>query len=248
MTFTLTAFFSGLQRNGLRLVAAGALLALCAVLAVYNAGGWAARGLPLLAALAGITEALAFVMAVIADGAARSRQWLKLLISILLLMGAEAFNAAGSHMAWEADMSAKLAADRAEAQASIDRTRAALQTELGEVNARIAAVEPPARGGPHTTEADRLTWEARTADDRARRNALQQRLDAMPIVAEVKPIFPEEIVWGFLGFLGFAKALGLFAVGMTVGVAGRRGVVVGLDASEAGRHLVGLRRDRRAAA
>lgn len=233
---------SWLQRNGLRIVAALALLALSGVLAAYNADGWIARGLALLAGLALITEALAFVMAVIADGAARSRQWLKLTICILLLVGAEAFNAAGSHMAWEADMAPRLSADRTAAQAALDRTRAELQTELALVNARIEAVAPASRGGPQTTEAERLTWETRTADDRARRTALQRRLDGMPVVADVSPIFPEWIVWGFLAFLGFAKACGLYAVGMTVGAGAQRGSKI-YDFN-AGRELVRKRWER----
>lgn len=206
-----------LLRNGLRIVAAGALLALSLVLAAYNSEGWMARALPLLAALAVLTEVLAFVMAVIADGAARSRQWLKLAICALLLIGCEAFNAAGSHMRWEADMALRQDGDRKAAQEALDRTRAALQSELAQVNARIDGAASEARGGPQTTAEDRLTWETRTADDRARRTALQGRLDALPVVADVPPPFPPEVVWGFLAFLGFAKCLGLFAVGMTVG-------------------------------
>ncbi len=237
------------QRNGLRIVAALALLALSGVLAAYNANGWLAKGLALLATLALITEALAFVMAVIADGAARSRQWLKLAICVLILFGAEAFNAAGSHMAWEADIAPKLDADRRTAQAALDHTRSTLQTELAEVNSRIPA--PPAqRGGPQTTEADLATWRAATADDRTRRTALQARLDALPIVAEVEPPFSPGVVWGFLIFLGFAKAFGLFAVGMTVGAKsqGSGSNVVEFDASEAARRLVGRRKDRQAVA
>jgi hypothetical protein len=193
-----------LARNALRIVAAAALVALSGVMAAYNAGGFVARGLPLLAALAIITEALAFVMAVQVEAAARSRCYLKALACFAILAGSEAYNAAGSHMAWDADQAPRLRAEQEHAQAALDQRRASLQMEI----ARVPLPDPSAISR-RQAEA-RATWEAATATAR-------RQLDALPLVAEVAPPFPAVVVWTFLGFLGFAKALGLWAVGMSVG-------------------------------
>lgn len=194
------------KRNALRLIAAAALLALSGVMAAYNAGGFLARGLPLLAALAIITEALAFVMAVNAEGAFRRGTWLKGLACVVVLIGCEAFNAAGSHMAWDADQAPKLARDQQAAQAALDARRAALQLEI----ARVPLPDPTDMA--RRQQEARATWEMATA-------ASRRQLDALPLVAEVAPPFAPEIVWGFLAFLGFAKSFGLWAIGMSVGAA-----------------------------
>jgi hypothetical protein len=205
-----------LARNALRIVAAAALVALSGVMAAYNAGGFVARGLPLLAALAIITEALAFVMAVQAEAAARSRCYLKALACFAILAGSEAFNSAGSHMAWDADQAPRLRAEQEHAQAALDQRRASLQMEI----ARVPLPDPSAISR-RQAEA-RATWEAATATAR-------RQLDALPLVAEVAPPFPAAVVWTFLGFLGFAKATGLYALGFSVGAYHPRGKVVPMN-------------------
>lgn len=218
------------KRNALRLIAAGALLALSGVMAAYNAGGFLARGLPLLAALAVITEALAFVMAVNAEGAFRRGTWLKGLACIAILIGCEAFNAAGSHMAWDADQAPRLMRDQHAAQAALDARRAGLQLEIARV-----PLPDPADMARRQQEA-RATWEMATATAR-------RQLDALPLVAEVAPPFRAEVVWGFLAFLGFAKALGLWSVGMSVGAAAKAANVVEFNP---GRELVRKRWEKAA--
>lgn len=196
------------KRNLLRLVAAAALLALSVVMAAYNAEGFLMRGLPLLAALAIITEALAFVMAVNAEGAFRAGTWLKGAACVTVLIGCEAFNAAGSHLRWDADQAPQMVQEQQAAQRALDARRAALQVE-------IAAVPlPDPEHGPQRQAAEQRTWEAATATAR-------RQLDALPLVAVVQPAFAPEVVWGFLAFLGFSKSLGLWAVGMSVGASRR---------------------------
>lgn len=238
-----------LQRHFLRLVAAVALAGLTVQLAVFNAGGWHDRGLDLLAMLAVITEALAFVMAVCVEGASR---WHKALACALILIGCEAFNAAGSHTAWEASQAPRLEAARNASQEELDVSRRALLQTIADAQARIDRVPLPDQSTfTSRQESQRAMWEAATADDRATKARAQAQLDAMPVVAvEPDPLFPEWIVWSFLAFLGFAKSLGLWAIGLSV--AKQRdeeqrkdsGNVVTLDPSEAGRRLVAMRRDR----
>ena len=225
-------------RNLLRLTAAAALLALSGVMAAYNAGGFLARGLPLLAALAIITEALAFVMAVNAEGAFRGGKWLKGLACLAILVGCEAFDAAGSHMAWDADQAPRIERERQHAQDALDARRAALQIEIARV-----PLPDPADMARRQQEA-RATWEMATATAR-------RQLDALPLIAEVQPPFSSETVWWFLGFIGFAKALGLWAIGMSVGAGAAKAVsetnVVQMpDRSQVGRILNSFRKDREA--
>lgn len=248
----MTKFLSFCQRHFLRGVAAVALAGLSAQLAFFNSLGWHDRGLDLLAVLAVITEALAFVMAVCVEGSGR---WYKAAACALILIGSEAFNAAGSHEAWEASQAPHLEAQRNEAQASLDASRSALLLTIAAAQARIDRVPLPAQDTFAVRQREQRTmWEAATSDDRETKARAQAQLDALPVVAaEAPPVFADWIVWSFLAFLGFAKSLGLWAIGMRVARTHEEersrppfvGVNV-IDASAAGRRLVSLRRDRQA--
>ncbi len=246
----MTKFFSFVQRHFLRAIAGLALAGLTVQLATFNAGGWHDRGLDLLAVLALITEALAFVMAVCVEGAGK---WYKALACALILIGCESFNAAGSHIAWDASQAPRMQAQRNEAQSSLDASRAALLQTIAAAQTRIDRVPLPAQDTFAVRQAEQRTmWEAATADDRATKTRAQAQLDVLPVVvAEPAPIFAPEIVWAFLIFLGFAKSLGLWAIGMSVAKQRNEDSkgndstnVVPIDASEAGRRLVAMRRDR----
>ncbi len=245
----MTAFFSFVQAHWLRIIAGLALAGLSVQLAVFNSHGWLDRGLPLLAVLAVITEALAFVMAVCVEGSGR---WYKALVCALILIGCESFNAAGSDMAWNSSQQPRLEHQRNAVQTALDASRAALLQTIAEAQARIDRVPLPSQDTFAVRQREQRTmWEAATADDRQTKQRAQASLDQMPVVAaEPAPIFAPEIVWAFLVFLGFAKSLGLWAIGLSV--AKQRNEtskpfgknVVQLDASDAGRALVAMRRDR----
>ena len=247
----MTNALSFIQRHFLRFVAAVALAGLSAQLATFNASGWHSRGLDLLAVLAVITEALAFVMAVCVEGAGK---WYKALACALILIGCESFNAAGSHMAWDASQAPRLEATRNGAQASLDASRQALLQTIAEAQARIDRVPLPTQDTFAVRQREQRTmWEAATADDRQTKARAQASLDQMPVIAaEPAPIFAPEVVWAFLIFLGFAKSLGLWAIGLSVAKQRSETAkpfgknVVQLDPSEAGRALVAQRRDRKA--
>ena len=240
---------SFVQRHFLRGIAAVALAGLTVQLAIFNAGGWHDRDLDLLAVLAVITEALAFVMAVCVEGAGRMH---KAAACALILIGCEAFNAAGSHMAWDASQAPRLEAQRSSVQAELDASRAALLQTIADSQARIDRVPLPDQTTFSVRQAEQRTmWEAATADDRGTKARAQAQLDALPVVAaEAPPTFPEWVVWSFLAFLGFAKSLGLWAIGMSVAKNHEKESnatnVVAIDASELGRRLVAQRRDRQA--
>lgn len=243
----MTQVFTFIQRHFLRTIAGVALAGLSVQLATFNATGWMARGLPLLATLAIITEALAFVMAVCVEGANR---WHKALACALILIGAEAFNAMGSDMAWNATQQPRLEATRNAAQSALDASRQALLQTIAEAQARIDRVPLPSQDTFAVRQREQRTmWEAATADDRQTKQRAQASLDQMPVVAaEPAPLFAPQVVWAFLIFLGFAKSLGLWAIGLSVAKQrneGKRAAnVVALDPSEAGRALVARRRDR----
>lgn len=245
----MTTLFSFIQRHFLRFIAAVALALLTVQLATFNANGWHTRELDLLAVLAVITEALAFVMAVCVEGAGK---WYKALACALILIGCESFNAAGSHMAWDTSQAPRLEATHNAEQSALDASRHVLQQTIVDAQARIDRVPLPLRDTFAVRQSEQRTmWEAATADDRATKQRAQALLDSMPVVAaEPAPIFAPWIVWAFLVFLGFAKSLGLWAIGLSV--AKQRSEiskphlknVVQLDPSDAGRALVAMRRDR----
>lgn len=246
----MTKFFSFVQRHLLRLVAAAALAGLSCQLAVFNAGGWHDRGLDLLAVLAVITEALAFVMAVCVEGAGR---WYKAVICALILVGCEIFNAAGTHEAWNASQAPHFVTEQRAAQAALDARLAALRQTIADAQTRIDRVPAPVPTDVSRRQAEaRQTWETLTAGDRETKARAQAALDASPVVAAAPdPIFADWMVWAFLGFLGFAKSLGLFGIGMSVAKTQSRAPVaevVEFDASLAGRRLVAMRRDRQRSA
>lgn len=251
------SLFSWTARHGLRALAAFALAALTLSLAAFNVQGWLAEDLALLATLALCFEVIGFVFAVLTEDAARAGRFDRALVCFVILAGSAGFNTVGGHRAWEASMRPRQEAAARASQAALDASRAALLAELAEVNARIPAA-PQGRGGPQTAGADRETWLAATAEDRARRGQLQGRLDGLAIVAAPAPAFDERLVWGFLAFLEIAKALGLWAIGLSAraqNVSGANKASApaaspsgrGWDASEAARRLVAMRRDRQPA-
>lgn len=243
---------AALRDNGVRTIAALSLAGLTAALAWFNVSAWAAEGLFVLALLAGFFEALGFVFAVLVEDAVRARRFDRALVSLVILVGCAAFNAAGGHRAWEAAMADRQDDARQVAQAGLDRHRAELLDAAARASAEIAAVPLP---DPHAMSARqaqaRASWELATAEARARQRRAENDLAALPVVAAVEPEFDDVTTWGFLGFLEIAKALGLWAIGVNVAAGRRRPSAVGdkaWDASEAARRLVALRKDRLAAA
>lgn len=248
----MTNFLTAVQRHGLRFLAALSLLGLTAALAWFNVTGWVGEGLTILAILAAFFEAIGFIFACLVEDAVRQRRFDRAFVAVLILVGAAAFNTVGGHRAWEASMQARVDADRQASQAALDQRRGELQLAISRAQAEIDRVpmpDPNERTGRQ--EQARATWAMATADARTRKAQAEAALTAMPVVAEPAPPFPVWLTWGFLGFLEVAKALGLWAIGMTSAPMQRRAprseekpADTEFDASEAARRLVAMRRDR----
>lgn len=199
------------------------LAALTALLAWYNADGWFDRQLPLLGALAVTTEAIAFLMAVCAELAwGRGGHWivrsLRMVCCILILVGCETFNAAGSHEAWSGTM-----AERAETLVAPQRD--ALAAEEARLNATITSAQaqidavpaPDLSGGPLNDAQAIAAWEALTASARQAKADAEAALNGLDrtIQQPAEPFSPVA-VWLFLAFLGFVKIAGLWAIGVAM--------------------------------
>lgn len=231
---------------------AGATLAgLTLSLAVFNVMGWLASGLIILAILAAFFEALGFVFAVLVEDAVKAGRFDRALVALAILLGCAAFNTVGGHRAWDASMADRQAADQGAAQAALDARRGELLSTAARAQAEVDRVPMP-RPDAYTgrQEAARETWEVLTAAARDRKAQAEATLAGLPVVAEIAPPFDERLTWGFLAFLELAKALGLWAIGMSAKVAPARQRPAerqgngAWDASEAARRLVAMRRDR----
>lgn len=248
---SLPVIVAALRDNGVKSFAAASLFGLTCSLAVFNVGGWLAEGLVILAILAACFEAIGFVFAVLAEDAARARRFDRALVCLLILAGSAAFNTVGGHRAWEASMADRLDADRQVAQRALDARRGELLSSAARARAEIERVPlPSVNAYTGRQDAARATWELATRDARGRQAAAEAALAELPVVAEIEPAFDERATWAFLGFLELAKALGLWAIGLSAGSGNARharfwaaGAPVS-SASEAGRRLVAMRRDR----
>lgn len=247
---------AAIQRNFIRAIAALFLLGLTICLAVFNVAAWLGAGLIILAILAAFFEGIGFVFAVLVEDAIRQRRFDRALICLGILIGSAAFNCVGGHRAWDDAMAPRQEADQHAAQEALDARRAELQLAISRADAEIARVPMPAADAMTGRQQEaRETWQLMTAAPSARREAAEASLSALPVVAEAAPPFAPEIVWGFLAFLEFAKALGLYAIGM-VAAPKRAGIkmtsfdaaaAADFDISEAARRLVAMRRDRQGA-
>jgi hypothetical protein len=199
------------------------LAALTALLAWYNAAGWAGRGLPLLGALAITTEAIAFLMAVCAELAwGRGGHWavrgLRMACCVAILIGCETFNAAGSHEAWTQTMAERAETLVAPQRAAIAAEEQRLNAAITEAQRQIDAIPAPdLSGGPLNDAQAIAAWEALTGAARTAKANAEAALNEMDreIQMPAEP-FSTEAVWAFLSFLGFVKTSGLWAIGVAM--------------------------------
>ena len=103
---------------GLRAIAALALAGVAATLGWFNVTAWLAEGQPVLAALAGFSEAIALVFAVMVEIAVRERRFDRAAACALILIGFGSFNAVSGHRAWEASQVERVDQGRMTAQAA----------------------------------------------------------------------------------------------------------------------------------
>lgn len=200
-----------------------ALATLTGLLAWYNAAGWAERQLPLLAALAVTTEAIAFLMAVCAElawgrSSSKAVRYARMVCCILILIGCETFNAAGTHEAWDLTMAERAETLTQPQRDAIAAEEARLTAVVQEAQDQIDSVaRPDLSGGPLNDAQAIAAWEALTAPSRQAKAAAEQALLGLNrTIEQPEEPFAPGAVWAFLAFLGFVKVAGLWAIGVAV--------------------------------
>lgn len=237
---------NNLAHNALRASAALAIVGLTASMTVFNVRQWWADGLHILAILAAFFEVIGCVFAVMTEAAIREKRYDRAAVCGLILLGSAAFNTVGGERAWAGAMHARIDADRQAAQSALDKTRSEVSLTLASARAEIAAYSHllPAADAPTMRQRGMMqAWEMATADARQRGAQAQQRLDRLPIVAEVAPPFPAWLVYAFLAFVELVKVAGLWSLGFVTAHAAAN--VVNINH---GRELVAKRWAKRATA
>lgn len=204
-------------------VAGVALLAL--VIAALNVAGWY-HTLPGWAGIAaGLVafcfEVMAFVLWETIRSHVKSRRLWSSLAAILGLFLAVALNVEGGHRGLNF-MAGPLyqAADneRRVAQAALDASRASIQNEIAERQARIesAAATNPGETYPGRMEQWRLTFETLTADDRSQIETLRRQLENKPVVVEASAPFPAGAPYAVAFVFVFFSVFGLTLFGVKI--------------------------------
>lgn len=206
----------------IRWIAAGALAVLMLGLAVFNVRQWLNEGFVILAVVALCAELIGFVMAVMIELAAAARRWLAVAVCTLILAVCAGFNVIGFERAWEASVARHLEAQRLEAQAALDATRAEHRQKLADANRRIASYDHLLPDGDTVRARQaglQAAWDRATAQARADAAAAQAELDRLPVVAQVDPPFAAWQVQLGGALAELIKALGLWACGFGVSLA-----------------------------
>lgn len=155
----------------------------------------------------------------------RERRWPNFAMALLLFAGAVSMDTYGVHSGvevlvkpWRAEIARERASEIAAEQTRLDQQRAAIEGEIAVLQARVDALAPETRGGPQTTEQDRITWAARTKADQDRIDAKNAELDRLPRIAPApaQPDYITPVVWGFSIFAGLIVAFGVSMLGIEI--------------------------------
>lgn len=199
------------------------LAGLTGLLAWYNAAGWLARDLPLLSALAVTTEAIAFLMAICAElawgrGGSILVRSIRMACCVAILIGCEAFNAAGSHEAWNQTMTERAETLTKPQRDAIAAEETRLTAMIESAQRQIDAVpQPDLSGGPLNDAQAIAAWTALTATHREAKASAEAMLNSLDrTIDQPEEPFSAGAVWAFLTFLGFVKISGLWAIGVAV--------------------------------
>lgn len=202
------------------LAAAGVVI----TLAIFNVSGWTAtwKEAPelmwLFCGIAFFSEFLAFLLAVSIE-----RQWEKhkprAIACLYALLVCAAVNLVSGHNAWTEFEGRMIESTRVAEQAQIDSERADLLQNLATIDAELAAARPGvgAAIGPQSRAEARQLYEIEVQRLSPRRDQIQARLDAIPLVAPERHIIDPIAVWVFFALIELMKAVVLWGVGIGFG-------------------------------
>lgn len=199
------------------LAAAGVVV----TLAIFNVSGWTAtwKDAPelmwLFCGIAFFSEFLAFLLAVSIE-----RQWKthrpRALACLYALLVCATVNLVSGHNAWTEFEGRMIESTRLAEQAQIDNERRDLLQNLAAIDAELAAARPAVGSalGPQNRAEARELYQIEVQRLSPRREQLQQRLDAIPLVAAERHIIHPVAVWIFFALIELMKAVVLWGVGI----------------------------------
>jgi hypothetical protein len=209
------------RRDRIALSTALAAAGVVITLAIFNVSGWAVTWdnsfeLKLLfCGIAFFSEFLAFLLAVSIE-----RQWKdhrpRAIACLYALLVCAAVNLVSGHNAWVEFEGRMVAADTLAEQARIDRERGQMLDVLAAIDAELAAARPSVDSalGPQNRAEARELYQIEVQRLSPRRDQVQRRLDALPLVAEERHIIEPWAVWVAFALLELMKAVVLWGVGI----------------------------------
>lgn len=208
------------RKDRIALITALAGGGVVATLAIFNVTGWIDtwQGSPALMLLfcgvAFFSEFLAFVLAVSIE-----RQWKthrpRAIACLYSLLVCAAVNLVSGHNAWTEFEGRMVASDLRAQQEQIDNERRDLLQDLAAIDAELSAARPSVDSslGPQNRAEARELYQIEVQRLTPRRDQVQSRLDALPIVAPERHIIDPIVVWIAFGLLELMKAVVLYGVG-----------------------------------
>lgn len=199
------------------LAAAGVVI----TLAIFNVSGWTAtwREAPelmlLFCGIAFFSEFLAFLLAVSIE-----RQWKthrpRAIACLYALLVCAAVNLVSGHNAWTEFEGRMIESTRRAEQTQIDAERTGLLQDLAAIDAELATARPSvdASLGPQSRAEARELYQIEVQRLSPRRDQIQRRLDALPVVAPERHIIDPIAVWVFFALIELMKAVVLWGVGI----------------------------------
>lgn len=197
--------------------AAGVVL----TLAVFNVAGWGVRWSAnlwlalLFCGVAFFCEFLGLCLAMAAETQAVKKRWDRFAGAVFCLSVCATVNVVSGHNAWTTFEAAMLAPQIRQEQVDIDRSRADLLGQIAVIDRRLDAARPPPEAaiGPQSRAEARQVYQLEISRLQPSRNALQEHLNAMPMVAPDRRILPPWAVWAGFVAIELMKALVLWSVG-----------------------------------
>lgn len=209
------------KRDRIALLTALAAAGVVITLAIFNVAGWTVTWagstwlMLLFCGIAFFSEFLAFVLAVSVE-----RQWkihkARAMACLYALAVCAAVNLVSGHNAWVEFESRMVAEQVRTEQARIDLERGQLLDDIAAIDAELAAARPAldAAMGPAARAEAREVYQIEVQRLQPRRDQIQARLDALPVVAPDRHIIEPWVVWVAFALLELMKAVVLWGVGI----------------------------------
>lgn len=191
-------------------------------LAVFNVAGWAVRwqeALAIALLFCGISffcEFLGFALAIAAEHQIKAGRKDRFVVCVYSLAVCAIVNVGSGHNAWETFEGMMTAPQARIEQAGLDHERGAILSEIAGIDRQLDGARPAPQTalGPQSRAEAREVYQLEIARLQPRRERLQARLDAMPVVAPERHMIPPILVWIAFGLIEAMKALVLWGIGV----------------------------------